>query len=178
MTFEKVLMGEYPLFTCTSVFRKELISQIDATEKRRFLSGDTFLWLEFSRLTKFKHLEESTAVRQVLPESASHSRSVQRQIAFRQSGYDLALHMMKMYGCSEDVAKVVHGKFNRSLLILALRASDRPLAKRSYENLVVLSREEFLPFYLKILYGFPYLPFSARALNWLRSSVKEMFANE
>lgn len=133
--FEEILKSNYSIFTCTSLFRKELLKTIDNFKKQDFKMGDTFLWLEFAQKSKIKYFPESTAVRNVLEESATQSKNWNKKLEFKKSGYELMKYFIEKYGCSDDTEKIVHEKFNRIILHHAYEANKKNDAEKAYLNL-------------------------------------------
>ncbi|MEO0071189.1 MAG: glycosyltransferase [candidate division WOR-3 bacterium] len=132
--FTKLIVNEvkHPL-TCTVCMRKDLYFSILNDNKRDFgmgfLSVDTQLWLEASRLTEFKKINEPLAVHNILSESKYNTKDIVRKIEFTKSGYELFMHYVKKYHCPKSVERIVHKRHCTLLIELAFRANDLALAE-------------------------------------------------
>ncbi|MHA1382070.1 MAG: hypothetical protein ACTSRG_27170, partial [Candidatus Helarchaeota archaeon] len=133
--FEEILKSNYHIFTCTAVLRSDLLKGIDFSEMTRFKMGDTFLWLEIARNAKIKYLPDSTAVRNILEESATQSKDWNKKLEFKKSGHELMKYFIEKYGCSSETEKIVHEKFNRVILNYAYEANKKNDAENAYKNL-------------------------------------------
>ncbi len=155
--YELILKSRYNIFTCTTLLRTEYIKDLDFNMKS-FLSGDTFLWLELSRRCKFRYMNESTAVRQMLTESVTQSRNPDKIIAFRKSGYELFKFFIDKYGCSPETEQVVHCNSIKSILALAYKSGNlsvikefSPLAK---EYSIDFTTRQKIALYMHFLYNY------------------------
>ncbi len=142
--FENILRSNYPVFTCTVLFRRSLLDDFNLNDLLQFKMGDTFFWLEFSRKGQILYVPQSTAVRQVLHESATQSKDIHKLIAFRMSGYELYKYFINKYGCNPQTEKVVHSNSLKVILDLAIQANDIELARKSYSDMQNLCGEDFL----------------------------------
>ena len=93
------------LFQCeianlTTCYRTSLYldyqNQINPEEKE-WLLGDLPMWLFFTMESQIAFLDSYTSVYRMLPESASHSRDLNRQIAFRDSVFDVRMFFLYHY---------------------------------------------------------------------------------
>lgn len=155
--YELILKSRYNIFTCTTLFRTEFIKNLDFNMKS-FLSGDTYLWLELARKGKFKYLNESTAVKRMLQESASQSKNMVNVIAFRKSLYKLFQFFIDKYGCSRETEQVVHYNSIKSILDLAYKSGNlsvikefSPLAK---EYSIDFTTRQKISLYMHFLYSY------------------------
>jgi len=92
--YENILSGAYSIRTLTVCFRKSLLLDIIGDLEVVFMSGrfkmgDTPLWLELSRKSKFMYLDESTGVYNILNESLTHSHSDEKILDFYKSHFSL-----------------------------------------------------------------------------------------
>lgn len=100
--FLQILTGKYKIWTCTICTRSSLVNQILAENRLefqtdRFLLGDTSLWMELSKRTRFHYIDEPLATIHALPESASRSRDAARQLRFLISCHDVRTHYVKKF---------------------------------------------------------------------------------
>jgi len=126
--YEFILRSRYNIFTCTTSFKTEYIKDL-VFNMKSFLSGDTFLWLELSRKGKFRYMNESTAVRQMLRESVTQSSNPDKIIAFKKSLYKLFQFFIDKYGCSHETEQVVHYNSIKSILALAYKSGNLSVIK-------------------------------------------------
>ena len=102
----------------------DLMTQISAL-------GDYPLFLELSRLTKFKYLDESMAVHRILPESASKTKNYKKKKAFLKSSYTIQKYFSNKYPCPPEIENQIHEKAGLIFLELAARNMDRKLAEEA-----------------------------------------------
>jgi len=130
---------EHPL-TCTVCMRKEILEAVlrDNAESFRmgFVAGDTLTWLEASRVTRFEKIDESVAVHTLQVESVSRSANMGKTLRFCKSGYELYLHLIRKYGCSPELERIVHERCNRMLLMLAYGSRDWETAGQCADKLL------------------------------------------
>lgn len=111
--FYKLMSLDYKVRTATVLYRHDLIRN-KQPRKRRFPMGDTPMWLELCHVTRFKYLNEVTAVYRVLPGSLTKSTSRPRYLRFR-----LAMMEMRIYYCNEfgyAIPEDVRRGYNNALL--------------------------------------------------------------
>lgn len=113
--------------TCTVLFRNEEFSNLfSLLSREKFLLGDKPLWLYLSESMKFGYLSESTAVRRVLDNSASHYDKLEDNLRFRRSSYKVSLLFADRNNITLD--KVVYKKiYLKSML------------KYAYQNKMIVS---------------------------------------
>lgn len=105
--------ASYKIRTATVMFRKNLLYLIPKDDKK-FLMGDTPLWFNLSQLTKFKYLDDVTAVYRVLPESASHSLNKKKHSRFKYEMAIMRLYYCKKYGYEPN--KNLINRYNHALI--------------------------------------------------------------
>ena len=71
-----------------------------------FKMVDYPLWIEISRNTKFKYLDEVMAVYRVLPNSASYHSNLEKRYDFLQSTFDMQFYFCKKYNLFEIYEKM------------------------------------------------------------------------
>jgi len=134
--YEAILRSEYPVLTCSTMFRKSLSDQIAHDSFPRFKMGDTLLWLELAQRGKIYFFDEAMVARHILIESAAHSKSYEKLLVFKISGYDLCQYFMDKYETTDKTKQIVHEKFNRVILNYAFRAKNTEAAKKSFQRLI------------------------------------------
>jgi glycosyltransferase involved in cell wall biosynthesis len=133
--YEAILRSEYPVITCSTMFRASLAKSIDYDNMPRFKMGDTFLWLELARQSKVHFFDDAMVSRHILIESASQSKSAKKLMDFKLSGYELLKYIISRYGCSQETERIMHEKFNRVILNYAFRANQKETAAIAFNNL-------------------------------------------
>lgn len=138
--FTSILTGRYKIRTASVCARKELLDRVQANDpvlfrSDRFPMGDTPTWLELSRLTRFRYLDESLATYRVLSESASQSDDVQKVIRFEKACYELREYFMDKYGCDAKTRREVVKIWQCRLADLAFKAADVELARQAWAEL-------------------------------------------
>jgi len=133
--FVAILRSEYPVITCSVVFRSEMLKSLNLVEMSQFGMGDTFLWLDLAQKGKFYYFNESMAGRHILNESASQSMSYNKLLRFKKSGYELCKHFMNKYETTKETKNIVHEKFNRVILNYSFLAKNKVEANRAWDNL-------------------------------------------
>ncbi len=132
----RIINQEYPIYTLTACAKREKVLEvIDKNPfefSEEFPMNDTQLWLELSRLGKVKTIHESLATRNILSESATRSRDIQKLIRFQLLSRKLVNHYLDKYECPDYVRKNAISTSNRRLLKLASKAGDRSLAEDSF----------------------------------------------
>jgi glycosyltransferase involved in cell wall biosynthesis len=137
--FKKYLNGEYFVFNPTACIRMDLYRSVKRNNPDvfdgRYLMGDTQLWLELSRVTRFRLINEALATYTVLPESATRSRDVRKEIRFWKSALDMHLHLAHKYRVDGATEAYVRTTFARRFLRYAYVAGDRGLADEAWLEL-------------------------------------------
>lgn len=138
--YASILTGRYKIRTASVCVRKELLDRIHEDDpilfrSERFPMGDTPTWLELSRLTRFKYLDESLATYRVLSESASQSDDVQKVIEFEKACYELRLYFMDKYPCDPETRKEVVRVWQCRFGDLAFKTGDVELGRQAWAQL-------------------------------------------
>jgi glycosyltransferase involved in cell wall biosynthesis len=138
--YGSILAGTYRIRTPAVCMRKQLLDRVFEDDpvlfrSNRFYMTDTAIWLELSRLSKFKYLDESLATYRVLPESASQSQDLQRVIRFEKRCYELMEYFLHKYPCQKTTREQVIRNWYRRQIDLAFKACDVDLANEAVEQL-------------------------------------------
>ena len=102
-----MIINEYIVETCTAVIRKVMYSEIlkycpyEFSEK--FMMGDIQTWIEIAHRSEVKYIDESLAIRNILPESACHTKDLNKNILFLQNARTVILHYANKYGKEDSV---------------------------------------------------------------------------
>ena len=130
-----MIVNEYIVETCTAVVRKDLLDEIHETCQfefsEKFLMGDVQTWMEIAYRSKVKYIDESLATRNLLPESACHSKDIEKRIRFSRSSRAIRLHYADKYGGKDsmELRGWILGRYNKSLIRAAYRARKPELAR-------------------------------------------------
>lgn len=101
----------------------------------RFLMSDAQMWLELSRITKFRLINEPLATYNVLPESVSNSRDIQKQIRFWKSALEMFLHYVSKYGVDKTTEVCLRSGYANRFQVYLRRARGRKSADSAWEAL-------------------------------------------
>lgn len=93
----EMLLYDNPYRTCTSMFRKDLIDQIELAANPRFKMGDLILWLTIAYKSKIGYLPKSTTVYRLRKNSASHFTELLPYKRFNRSRYRASLYFSSKY---------------------------------------------------------------------------------
>jgi glycosyltransferase involved in cell wall biosynthesis len=150
--FEKILSFEYPISPCTIFLRTELVQKyfLEDISRPNFQVGDTPLWMEISKHSKIKYLDESMAVRRILENSASHIKDNAKRLEFSKSMFAARFYFIKKYGCSPETLNKVKIKFNKIMLNYGVLLQDNDLAKKSIESLKINREKIYFDEYLAL----------------------------
>lgn len=94
---------------------------------KNWIMGDYPMWLWMALNSKIAFQPEVTAVYRVLPESASHSRSLARRYAFRLNSNPVSEYFIEHYGATHMTPDFIHRartSRHRATLPMALRMAD------------------------------------------------------
>ena len=175
--FIKLITGRYFIYTATACMRMDLFRA--ARERNpevfdgRYLMGDIQLWLELSRVTRFRLVNEPLAAHNILPESATRSADVQKEIRFWKSVFEVRMHYVRRYNAGGSTERHVRTTHARRFLRYAYVAGDRGLADeawRALKDLHVPIRPGDLAYYTGARNGS--VRTAIRALRRLRLSLR------
>lgn len=94
--FYAILNGKYIVSTPTALFRKDLFQHVILKED--FPVGDIPLWLQLSQYSKFKFLNEATAVYRVLLNSASRIPNLKKSILHNIRASETVFYVCEVLG--------------------------------------------------------------------------------
>lgn len=127
--FSGILLGKYVVFTCTACARRRFLEEVLEKEGNRIanpemLHGDLPRWLYIARKSKVHYLAESVATCRLLPESASHSRSKARNLAFDEASKRTRRYFADKYETNPDVRRIVKVRYFAAMLNAAYHNCD------------------------------------------------------
>lgn len=176
--FFEILVQNYKIRTCSVCVRKELLDRVVESDpvvfkSDRFMMGDITRWLELSRLTKFKYIDEPLATYNELPESLSHSRDIEKRMRFRLSRFDRTLYYAEKYGYTEKLPQRWWDDYTRPLLSYCYDNQDVATA------VMLRERTQHLPLVQILLYWGsinPVIHFLLWPLVYSKRSVSKLVA--
>lgn len=123
---ENVMIG-----TLTVLYRKAVY---DRTPKyyfnEDFVAGDKAIWIELSREAKIKYLPEVTACYRILEKSASHSPSLEKNLAFIRGLQDIR----EFYAKKFNITLTDYDNYYTSALRACYIASNAQVAEKYYQE--------------------------------------------
>ncbi len=135
--FEEILSFEYPIQTCTTCLRTELIQRYHYSDKKRsqFQVGDTPIWMDLAMHSNVRYIDESMAVRRIIEESASQTKNITKKINFIKSVFSARMHYIDKYDCSTQLKKIVQIKYNKKMLKYGYHYTDKAVSNNAYKEL-------------------------------------------
>ena len=123
--FESLLIGRKSMiYACTVCFRAEYVKEnkeFNDILSQNFIMGDTPLWLHIALKSKIGYLPETTAVRNVLPFSATQGRSFNDSLKFNESGWKVFKYFEKIRPIDIKEKKIEQNRFYLRQLDLCFR---------------------------------------------------------
>ncbi|MGO9022558.1 MAG: glycosyltransferase [Syntrophobacteraceae bacterium] len=138
----------YVVITCSVIVRKTLLHEIyracqyEFSEK--FLMGDLPLWIEIAHRSTVKYIDEPLVTYNRLPESASRSKDIDRNIRFWKNEWEMLLHFADKYG-GKDSQEIKRNLRTVRLLAVAFHYGKPDLAREVFQY----SRRHGIPLGLK-----------------------------
>lgn len=115
--FESHLLNKGYIAPCTWLLRKELITN---DNKNSYVDTTFPLALDIYAVSKIYFLDDSTAVYRVLPESASHSKSLLKQYSFAIGIFQIQKDYIAKYKITDKVKEIVYLNTYKKLLSKAI----------------------------------------------------------
>lgn len=137
------LLKKNHVSTCTVMFRKELLSQLNLDEISKYAHGDLVLWLEMSQKTKFKYFNTPTSVYRVRGESMSNSQSKLKRLDFLIGSKKIKMDYSAKYGTKSQKQKAKYEYYHR-VLIKATYDKDLKLATHAFQNLPFRVKKDYM----------------------------------
>ena len=105
----KSLLFHNDIATLTVICRKDILSDYDNSNfpSSKWLMGDYPKWLYISKNMRIHYLGLVAGVYRVLPESASHSKSIEKQLAFLKSTYDIRRFFANQYLIESEKSNIL-----------------------------------------------------------------------
>jgi len=136
---DKYLRGAYhisvPAACVRTVLYRAALRDNPEVFDGRFLMSDVQMWLELSRITKFRFINEPLATYNVLPESVSNSRDIQKEIRFWKSALEMCLHYVSKYSVDKTTELCLRSSYANRFQAYLRRARGRKSADSAWEAL-------------------------------------------
>ena len=142
--YDNVLYGmianEYIVDTCTAVVRSNMLNNIINECKfefsDEFMMGDVQMWIEIAFRSKVKYIDESFAIHNMLEESASNTKCIDKSIKFLKNHKEILLHYANKYGGgkTENLKKNIVSYFNSILSTFAYKTRNYELGREILED--------------------------------------------
>lgn len=149
--FHKLIFKNF-IQTLTSLSRREsMMDALDCLENSifSFKMGDYPLWLEISRVSKVKYIDDITAVYRVLANSASSRNDIVKRYEFDQSVFEVQLYFCKKYKIF-DTQKIIESNYYRFLCNKAFDLKIKGVEKHIVHSFVPNSiRDKIIKFSFK-----------------------------
>ena len=117
------LLCSLTITNCATLARRDLIAryyaEVRPEEHPEWRTDDAPMWLWFSVRSRIAFLPDTTAVHRRLPDSVSHSRAYQRQIAFSDSILDIDLWFEAHYGTGRNRFRILRRRSSVALWTLS-----------------------------------------------------------
>lgn len=129
-SFEELLTLNNEVSALTTCFRRELFNRYMTDvhpEKQNWLMGDLPIWIYMSFHTKIKFIKDFCAVYRILPESASHSRDVEKTVKFVVNSSDIRIQMLNKLAPN-------HPEYKRLLDLIVVNQKIVPIMKIYSKN--------------------------------------------
>lgn len=131
-----IIAGFHPITTCSILFRQDLVNSLLKDKNYlNFKMGDYPLFCEIASNSKIKYLNEVTATRRVLNESATQSKNFKKKLSFIESGKEAAYYIIKKFGCSSEIIREVDINTEKYKLNLFFNNKETALLKMSVKKL-------------------------------------------
>lgn len=131
------ILDSNPICTLTVMMRRDILNRyLDDVQPqtRGWRLGDSPMWLYFAAESKIGFIPDVTAVYRILAESASHSRSYDKTIAFLRSAVDVDLFFAERY--APELIEVVEKGAARDELFLSYRTGNFAAVVECYKRII------------------------------------------
>ncbi len=163
--FEALLTSRFFINALTVCFRKELLDKhVDFAqfEAAGFNYEDLPTWLELSRHTLVKYMDESTATYRVLEDSVSRPTEVKKKFKFLQSHFVIKKYYIDRYNVDEKTRLAVEKNFHRKRFDMAYKWFA---PEEGRESFAFLQRHDEVSMKLRAKNAVLSIPILYRAIN-------------
>lgn len=131
--FEKLLQSN-TIMTATVLVRSEVLSNAlnsIGSSLNKWKMGDYPLWLEISKHSKIKYLNEVTSVYRSSRNTASRREDKNESFLFIDSIFQIQFYFAEKYNLSEDIILKINRKYKKHLLSAAASLGDFSILDRT-----------------------------------------------
>ena len=125
--FEDILVNKPYLAPCTWVYRKEFTPH----NRGHYTDWSFTILLDIAKFSKIKFYNESTAVYRLLPESASHSKSIQKQFNYMRGVHSIQIEYAQKFNVEASIIDNINSKYLAEILPYAVASRDYITAKKA-----------------------------------------------
>jgi glycosyltransferase involved in cell wall biosynthesis len=136
--FEELLASRFFITTVTACFRRSLIEEkvnFDEFIRAGFTYEDLATWLELSRHTKFKYLDDISATYRIMEDSVSRSKDPLKKFAFLHAHYRVKSFFIKKYHVRKELVEEFEKNYHQVKFNMAYNLKQREEAIESFEYL-------------------------------------------
>jgi glycosyltransferase involved in cell wall biosynthesis len=172
---DDIILGRASILTLTVMVRKCLVERLIYSDKylhenENLLMCDTQLWAEVSSVSRIHCMDLSTAIHNVLAESASQSKDLVKSLKFWKSNAEMAIYVCEKYNLDENIRNLHERSWRRKSLKIAFFEERVDLAIEAREKFNIASFKDEI-WYLGTKYK--YFRVLIRFLHW-SSNLKQI----
>jgi len=122
-----ILIGEYAIFTCTVLAKKDLLLKSESDEivsNLENLQGDLPRWLYISKHSKVEYINEPTATYRVINGSSSHQKDVLKRLQYQVSSKKIRKKFADRDNLPHEILKITNRMYYGSLISLLFYIGD------------------------------------------------------
>ena len=132
--FPRIITEGILIGTLTVLFRNSVYEKIPKLyREHRWPMDDKPLWYEIAHESKIKYIPIVTAKYRLLDNSASHSRDINKMIAFKNAGVEVRLFYANYYGIALD-SDGYGPDYYESIIRFACRLNEKSVAEDYYDK--------------------------------------------
>lgn len=125
--FNDILINKPYLAPCTWLYRKEFTPN----NRGNYTDWSFTILLDIARNSKIMYLNETTAVYRLLPESASHSKSVQKQFNYMKGVYKIQIEYAQKFNVANPVIDIINKRYLAEIFPYAVASKDYDTTKKA-----------------------------------------------
>lgn len=125
--FNDILENKPYLAPCTWVYRKEFTPQ----KRGNYTDWSYTILLDIAKASRIKYMDDTTAVYRLLPESASHSKSIKKQFNYMKGVYQIQMEYAAKHGIENFVIEKINSKYFVEILPYTVAGKDQDTTKRA-----------------------------------------------
>lgn len=144
--YEDILLGKGGMiYACTAMYRFDLMKDMHLKNRNKYAYGDIPTWLYIASKSKIGYIDESMAVRNVLPYSATQGRDFEHKLRFLQTSELIFEDFRQIRPVSKEVEHQYYQKYHAKVCELCYKFQKRyDLFKEHYAKLDPAGKTEIL----------------------------------